>query len=168
MLHVFSSCLPCAWFIPIVTLDCRYSYHGNYSPTCPLSVPSFLVYINPSVFPLLCQDLQISLCMLLWHPDWMLEDYIDFALQLNDFAFTVGVAEEESGTPPVAPTLVPCPIMAATPDPCPIMTTTPDFCPVMATTPEPCPVMAATPESPAVMAITPEFLCAPLQNVQPR
>jgi len=34
----------------------------------------------------------LSLCVPLWHPDWMLEYYIDFALQLSGFAFTTDTA----------------------------------------------------------------------------
>lgn len=70
--------------------------------------------------------------MPLWHPGWILEYYIDLALQLGGSAFTVGVVEEKCNIFTVSAMLESSAIIVAKPV-----------------------IMATMLESPVVLAATP-------------
>ncbi len=64
----------------------------------------------------------LSSIMLLHDPNWMLEKYIDIALQLSGSPFTVGIVEKENNAPVITSTPEPCHKMAAASEFRPIMT----------------------------------------------
>uniref|UniRef100_A0A671NM60 Retrotransposon gag domain-containing protein n=1 Tax=Sinocyclocheilus anshuiensis TaxID=1608454 RepID=A0A671NM60_9TELE len=103
-------------------------------------------------------------------PQWTLEKYIDFALQLSGSVFTVGVMEKEHDTSqkfahvmPAKPQ--PAHVMPATPKPAHVMPATPGpaqtmpvkskFTHVISTKSEPVQFMSAKPESGNIMSAPP-------------
>ncbi len=59
-------------------------------------------------------------------PNWMLENYIDIALQLSGSPFTVGIVEKENNAPVITSNHEPCHKMAAASEFRPIMTALPE------------------------------------------
>ncbi len=64
----------------------------------------------------------LSSIMPLHDPNWMLEKYIDIALQLSGSPFTRGIVEKENNAPVITSTPEPCHKMAAASEFRPIMT----------------------------------------------